>query len=126
VNRPSERALWNSVIETLRDTVLAHVDEPYAALQTRRLIGLAMYARDRGVDPSATRAAAIAALIDDGDPATVLLDPNDARRVALRQLLMTHLDEDLASEQVLLDHFSEPSAPPTSGLDDSIVRGDRP
>jgi hypothetical protein len=106
------------VIETLRDTVLVHVDEPYAALQTQRLIGLAMYARDRGADPSAIRGAAIAALIGDDDPATVLLDPDDARSQALRHLLMAHLDEDLASERVLLDHFSEPSAPPTSGLDE--------
>ena len=44
MDRPSDRALWTAVIETLRSAVLPHVDEPFAALQTERLIGLATYA----------------------------------------------------------------------------------
>ncbi len=118
VTRASDHALWNSVVETLRSTVLPHVDEPHAALQTRRLIGLAMYARDRGADPTDARAAAVTELIGDGDPTAVLLDRADPRRALLQALLVEHLDADLASERVLLEHFGEQSAP-AAGLDDA-------
>lgn len=125
-NRPSDRALWTSVIETLRESVLAHVAEPYAALQTRRLIGLATYARDRGADPSSGRTSAITELIGTDDPTAVLVDVDDPRRVALQHLLMDHLDSDLSSERVLLDHFDErpelgTAVPPTSGIDDHSI-----
>jgi hypothetical protein len=104
-DRPSDDALWTAVIETLRTAVLPHVGEPFAVLQTQRLIGLASYARDRGDDPSEHRRAAIAALIGDDDVTAVLLDPNDLRGDRLRALLVHHLDADLASEAVLLEHF---------------------
>lgn len=118
MSRPSDHALWSSVIETLRHTVLPHVAEPYAALQTQRLIGLATYARDRGDDAAVARHQAIVDLIGRDDPAAVLLDADDPRRSGLRRLLIAHLDADLATERVLLEHFSPPSAPPTSGIDE--------
>jgi hypothetical protein len=105
VDRPSERALWTAVIETLRSGVLPYVGDPFAALQTRRLIGLAAYARDRADDPSAHRAAAIRALIGDDDVTAVLLDGSDPRGERLRAVLSEHLDADIADEAVLLEHF---------------------
>ena len=108
MTRPSDRALWHAVVETLRDGVLPHVTDPHAALQTERLIGLAMYARDRGDDPQAHRDHAIEALIGDDDPATVLADVDDPRRARLQALLVAHLDADLATEHVLLTHFGDP------------------
>lgn len=93
------------MIETLRTTVLPHVDEPFAALQAERLIGLAMYARDRRADPTDARQAEIAELIGEADVAAVLLDPSDPRAPALRSLLVQHLDADIADEAVLLEHF---------------------
>jgi hypothetical protein len=118
VSRPSDHALWSAVIETLRHTVLPRVAEPYAALQTQRVIGLATYARDRGDDPTGAREAAIADLVGRDDPSSVLLDVDDPRSEPLRRLLMAHLAADLATERVLLDHFDPPSAPPTSGIDE--------
>jgi len=97
--------LWSAVIETLRSAVLPHVDEPFAALQTQRLIGLATYARDRGADPTDHRNDEIRALIGDDDVTAVLLDPHDARGDRLRALLVSHLDADIADEAVLLEHF---------------------
>ena len=84
MTRPSERALWHAVVETLRDGVLPHVTDDHATLQAQRLIGLAMYARDRGDDPQPHRDHAIEALIGDDDPAAVLADPTDPRRRGCR------------------------------------------
>jgi hypothetical protein len=111
VDRPSEHALWTAVIETLRSSVLPHVDDAFAALQTQRLIGLAIYARDRGADPSEHRRAAIHALIGDDDPTTVLLDTSDPRAERLRATLSAHLDADIADEAVLLEHFAPDPRP---------------
>jgi hypothetical protein len=105
VDRPSDHALWTAVIETLRSAVRPHVDEPFAALQTDRLIGLATYARDRRPDPTDERRAAVTGLVGGDDPAAVLLDPTDSRAPALRRLLVRHLDADLEDEAVLLEHF---------------------
>ncbi len=107
--RPSERALWHAVVETLRDAVLAHVADPYAVLQTERLIGMATYARDRGDDPTPHRDHAIEALIGADDPVAVLADPADPRRERLRALLVAHLGDDMATERVLLQHFGDPA-----------------
>ncbi len=108
VDRPSERALWRAVAGTLRSVVLDHVDDPYARVQTERLIDLAEYALERGPDPSAARRAAIAELLSGDDPTAVLLTESDPRRPALRALLRSHLDEDLAAEERLLAHFPAP------------------
>jgi hypothetical protein len=104
-DRPSEHALWTAVIETLRTAVLPHVADPFAAVQTQRLIGLARYARDRGDDPAPHRHAAIVALIGDDDVTAVLLDDADPRRERLGALLVQHLDDDLAAEAALLEQF---------------------
>ncbi len=109
MTRPSDRALWHAVVETLRDGVLPHVADGHAALQTQRLIGLAMYARDRGDDPQPHRDHAIEALIGGDDPAVVLADVADPRRLRLQALLTTYLDADLAAEHVLLTHFGDPA-----------------
>jgi hypothetical protein len=109
MSRPSDRALWHAVVETLREGVLPHVTDEHAALQTQRLIGLALYARDRGDDPQPHRDHAIEALIGGDDPAVVLADATDPRRPRLHALLVTHLDADLAAEQVLLTHFGDPA-----------------
>ena len=112
MTRPSDRALWHAVVETLRDGVLPHVTDEHAALQTQRLIGLAMYARDRGDDPQPHRDHAIEALIGSDDAATVLADAADPRRPRLQSLLVSHLDADLAVEHVLLAHFGDPAVLP--------------
>ncbi len=108
VDRPSEHALWRAVVGTLRAVVLDHVDDPYARVQTERLIDLAEYALERGPDPTAARRAAVAELLSGDDPTVVLLTEDDPRRPALRALLRTHLDEDLADEERLLAHFPAP------------------
>lgn len=108
VDRPSERALWRAVASTLRSVVLDHVDDPYARVQTERLIDLAEYALERGPDPTAARRAAVAELLSGDDPTAVLLAEDDPRRRALRALLRTHLDEDLTAEERLLAHFPAP------------------
>jgi hypothetical protein len=126
MTRPSDRALWHAVVETLRDDVLSHVTDAHAASQTQRLIGLAMYARDRGDDPQPHRDHAIEALIGSDDPATVLADAADPRRPRLQSLLVSHLDADLAVEHVLLTHFGDPAVLPTdtSARPDHGVPGD--
>ena len=113
MTRPSDRALWHAVVETLRDGVLPHVTDEHAALQTERLIGMATYARDRGDDPQPHRDHAIEALIGSDDPATVLADAADPRRPRLQSLLVSHLDADLAVEHVLLAHFGDPAVLPS-------------
>ncbi len=109
MTRPSDPALWHAVVETLRDDILPHVSDAHAALQTQRLIGLAMYARDRGDDPRTHRDHAIEALLGDDDPTAVLADAADPRRTRLQALLVAHLDADLAIEHVLLTHFGDPA-----------------
>lgn len=99
------------MIATLRDAVLPHLDDPFAELQTERLIGLAMYARDRRPDPTAHRTGVVRSLIGDDDAAAVLLDPADPRGARLRALLIEHLDADIADEAVLLEHFHPPTTP---------------
>lgn len=105
--RPTDHALWTAVIETLTDTVLPALTEPHARLQAERLVGLAHYARDRGPDPTPERLEQVRALIGGDDPVDVLTDPDDPRRGELRGLLTRHLDDDLATEQILLHHFHD-------------------
>ncbi|MET0662031.1 MAG: hypothetical protein ABWZ42_02765 [Ilumatobacteraceae bacterium] len=101
----------------MRDDVLPHVADEHAASQTKRLIGLAMYARDRGDDPQPHRDHAIEALIGSDDPAAVLADAADPRRARLQSLLVTHLDADLTNEHVLLTHFGDPGVLPAAETD---------
>lgn len=108
--RPSNEAMWASVAETLRDTVLPNVSDPHARLATIQLIGLAAYARRRGGDPTRRRMEELSAAL--GAAAgqdvlrscmAVLADPYHRAHSIVREILERHLDEDLAFESVLLE-----------------------
>ena len=93
IARPSDGALWASVVQTLRDVVLPAVTDDFARITVVQLIGLAHYARTRDEDPTAPRAEAVAAALDtltgcslvsehwqqhaDRDPAAVLRAASD-------------------------------------------------
>ena len=64
VGWPTERALWASTAETLRDVVLPGVDDPHHRQVVIHMIGLATYARDRGADPTPVRVTEVAAILD--------------------------------------------------------------
>ncbi len=110
--RPSDAALWASMAETLRDTVLPNLTDPYARNATIQLIGLAAYARHRGTDPTRRRLEELAAVLG---PAAgqdvlrsciaVLADPYHRMHTPIREILERHLDDDLESEAVLLEAF---------------------
>ena len=109
-DRPSEAALWASVADTLRRTVLPTLTDPQARQATIELIGLAIYARERGEDPSARRLDELAAALGAGagqdvlrSCTAVLADPNHPASRAVRAILRNHLDEDLDTEAVLLE-----------------------
>lgn len=110
--RPSNEAMWASVAETLRDTVLPHVTDPHARNATIQLIGLAVYAGQRGVDPARRRMEELSAAM--GFAAgqdvmrscmAVLADPYHRAHSIIREILERHLDEDLATESALLEAF---------------------
>jgi hypothetical protein len=101
--RPSDRALWTAVVETLRRDVLPHLDDTVAHRTASRLVALATYARDRDGSRPATVAAAVHRLVGDADAVEVLLDPTDPRRGALRRLLVDDLDHALAEERPLFE-----------------------
>jgi hypothetical protein len=75
IGRPSDEALWRSVAITLRDAVLPHIDDPHTRQVVIHLVGLAYYARDRGVDPTAGRLRELADVLDalvlEGNPLVV-------------------------------------------------------
>jgi len=110
--RPSNEAMWASVLETLRDTVLPHVSDPHARSATIQLIGLAAYAGRRGADPTRRRIEELSAAL--GAAAgqdvlrscmAVLSDPYHRAHSTVREILERHLDEDLAIESAMLDAF---------------------
>jgi hypothetical protein len=108
-DRPSDAALWASMAETLRNTVLPHLADAYAREATIRLIGLATYGGRRGNDPTRRRQEELAAALG---PAAgqdvmrsclaVLADPYHRENSTIREILERHLDEDLERETVLL------------------------
>jgi hypothetical protein len=109
--RLSDRAMWASVAETLRHTVLPIVTDPFVRDTTIQLIGLALYARDRD-DESDQRLVELAQALGPAGGqdvlrscTAVLSDPDHAAYSAVREILLRHLDEDLASEAVLLEAF---------------------
>ena len=130
-DRPSDRDLWQSVIATLRDVVLPDVHDEWARQATIQLIGLALYGRDRGPDPSAKRAAELVLLLEAhvedplvaphwpaADPlaaaSAILVARTEAGTgptdrglavAAIRALLIRHLDEDLDGGGPLLLSF---------------------
>lgn len=110
--RLSDRAMWASVAETLRHTVLPIVTDPFVRDTTIQLIGLALYARDRGDNPSDQQLIELAQALGSAGGqdvlrscTAVLSDPDHAAYSAVREILLRHLDEDLASEAVLLEAF---------------------
>lgn len=110
--RPSDTALWASMAQTLRNTVLPEVADPYARDVTIQLIGLALYAAKRGIDPTRRRqdelAAALGGAAGQDVPRScmaVLADPYHQAHYVIREILERHLDEDLESEEVLLKAF---------------------
>ena len=108
-DRPSDAALWASVADTLRNTVLPQLTDAHARDTTIQLIGLAGYAGRRGNDPTRRRHEELAAAL--GAAAgqdvmrsciAVLVDPYHRENNTIREILERHLDEDLERETVLL------------------------
>jgi hypothetical protein len=111
-DRPSDAAMWSSMAETLRDTVLPNLMDPHARDATIQLIGLATYAGKRGTDPTRRRQEELSAAL--GAAAgqdvlrsciAVLADPYHRAHSTIREILERHLDEDLDSETALLKAF---------------------
>ncbi|MFI5293037.1 MAG: hypothetical protein ACHQ02_09240, partial [Candidatus Limnocylindrales bacterium] len=64
LGRPSDGAMWTSVVATLREVVLPGLDDPHRRQVVIHLMGVAAYARDRGVNPNPARASELAAALD--------------------------------------------------------------
>ncbi len=111
-DRPTDAAMWASMADTLRRTVLPNLTDPHARNATIQLIGMAVYAGRRGSDPARRRQEELAAAMG---PAAgqdvlrsciaVLADPHHRVHADIREILERHLDEDLATEAVLLNAF---------------------
>ena len=108
-DRPTDAALWASMADTLRNTVLPNLTDEYARDAAIRMIGLATYAGRRGNDPTRRRQEELAAAL--GAAAgqdvmrsciAVLADPYHRENSTIREILERHLDEDLEREAVLL------------------------
>ena len=108
-DRPSDDAIWASVANTLRTTVLPQLSDPQARGATIDLIGLATYASRRGPDPDTDRLRELTVAL--GGSAgqdlmrscfVVLADSDHAAHDAVRDIFRRHLEQDLATEAVLL------------------------
>jgi hypothetical protein len=64
IGRPSDGAMWTSVVATLREVVLPGLDDPHRRQVAIHLMGVAAYARDRGADPNPARASELASALD--------------------------------------------------------------
>lgn len=64
IGRPSDAAMWTSMVATLREVVLPGLDDPHRRQVAIHLMGVAAYARDRGADPNPARASELAAALD--------------------------------------------------------------
>jgi hypothetical protein len=108
-DRPSDDAIWASVANTLRGTVLPQLSDPQARSATIHLIGLAMYATRRGPDPDLDRLEELAAALGGASGQdvrrscfAVLADPHHAAYQVVREILERHLEQDLHTEAALL------------------------
>lgn len=109
-DRPSDAALWASVADTLRRTVLPALIDPHARNATIQLIGLATYAGERGADRTSQRLDELAAALGPAagqdvlrSCTAVLSDPYHPAYRVVRAMLERHLGEDLDTEAVLLE-----------------------
>ena len=107
-DRPSDVAMWASVAETLRKTVLPQLTDPEARAATIQLVAMAIYAGRRGNDPQRRRLDELSNVL--GASAgqdvlrsciAVLADPYHRVHGPIRELLEEHLDQDIAGEVVL-------------------------
>jgi hypothetical protein len=64
IGRPSDAAMWTSMVATLHDVVLPGLDDPHRRHVAIHLMGVAAYARDRGADPNPARALELASALD--------------------------------------------------------------
>ena len=125
-HRLSDRALWASIAQTLRDVVLPSLADEWARSQTIQLIALVELTRARGEDPAnrgrdelataldslasnplvrdnwpgdeyVAAAAALTAAVGRADAAA------DEVRMVLRTLLVAQLDGELAVSAPLID-----------------------
>ena len=64
IGRPSDSAMWTSMVATLREVVLPGLDDPHRRQVAIHLMGVAAYARDRGANPNPARASELAAALD--------------------------------------------------------------
>lgn len=108
-DRPSDAALWASMANTLRATVLPNLTDAYARSATIQLIGLATYAGRRGSDPMKRRQDELAAALEGAagqdvmrSCIAVLADPYHRAHSTIREILERHLQEDLDNETALL------------------------
>jgi hypothetical protein len=131
--RPSDPELWASVEATIRDVILPDLTDDWSRAAAVQLIGLAVYAQQRGNDRGDANSAELVAALDElaasgneivsavwPDPgcpaaeavslclaAAVLRDDAaaDALRRRLRPVVLSQLDEDLAESAPLLEYF---------------------
>jgi hypothetical protein len=108
-DRPSDAAIWASMAQTLRATVLPSLTEPHARNAAIQLIGLANYASRRGSDPTRRRQEELAAALEGAagqdvlrSCIAVLADPYHRAHFTIREILERHLDEDIENETMLM------------------------
>jgi len=104
----SDAAMWASVAETLRKTVLPQLTDPEARAATIQFVAMAIYAGRRGNDPQRRRLDELSNVLEGSagqdvlrSCIAVLADPYHRAHAPIRELLEEHLDDDLAREVVL-------------------------
>jgi hypothetical protein len=134
VHEPSDADMWRAVEATVRDVLLPTVAEEWARVAAVQLVGMARFAATRPADPTPTRVAELAAVLDElrHNPvvaahwpaqalsaeavfsavsavlaAAVARDDaaGDEVRAVLRPVVSRHLDDDLAITGMLMPYF---------------------
>ena len=112
-DRPSDAAIWASMANTLRTTVLPNVTDPYARDATIQLIGLANYAEPPWFRSDERRHDELAAALEGSagqdvmrSCIAVLADPYHRAHSTIREILERHLEEDLEVEAMMLRRCS--------------------
>jgi hypothetical protein len=107
-DRPTDKAMWASVADTLRSAVLPHLTDPEARAVTTQLIGMAIYAGRRGNDPTRKRTEELTDALEGAagqdvlrSCIAVLADPHHRIHHLIRDMLERHLDEDIETETAL-------------------------